>query len=333
MTIAAAPTPRPPVPQRPAALQPPRPTAPPAPRYNAQPPPKTVVPSAPRPLAITIPSTPTDPDTEALRDELTLSQMVLEDLLDRHFAYDQQEMPAQDTFASEADYLEACIQTVEEDTQLLRSIDMPSPPPKPRTRPTVSAATRSTLRAALTPAPRHNPVTFVPAAFVTKLGPHTHRGPSESPGWRHHNPAIDWATDTIDFVSPAAPPPAPPAAPGRKPSTSRHDASYQHRRHILPAFQKTCRREGRLENPPVPSPSPPPTSTPCSTPPTDNPQRSHRVPGVPTLFSEAEANRLPPHRPGDHRIQLKEGAAPSFGPLYSLSKQELEALRTGSTRT
>jgi hypothetical protein len=46
-----------------------------------------------------------------------------------------------------------------------------------------------------------------------------------------------------------------------------------------------------------------------------------------TLFSEAEANRLPPHRPGDHRIPLKEGTAPSFGPLYSLSRTELEALR------
>ena len=46
-----------------------------------------------------------------------------------------------------------------------------------------------------------------------------------------------------------------------------------------------------------------------------------------TLFSEKEANRLPPYRPGDHRIQLHEGTTPSFGPRYSLSKQELEALR------
>ena len=46
-----------------------------------------------------------------------------------------------------------------------------------------------------------------------------------------------------------------------------------------------------------------------------------------SLFSEKEANKLPPHRPGDHRIPLREGTAPSFGPLYSLSRQELEALR------
>ena len=46
-----------------------------------------------------------------------------------------------------------------------------------------------------------------------------------------------------------------------------------------------------------------------------------------SLFSEDRANELPPHRPGDHRIELKEGATPSFGPLYSLSRHELEALR------
>ena len=45
------------------------------------------------------------------------------------------------------------------------------------------------------------------------------------------------------------------------------------------------------------------------------------------LFSEEEANKLPPYQPGNHHIQLKEGTTPSFGPLYSLSKHELEALR------
>ena len=46
-----------------------------------------------------------------------------------------------------------------------------------------------------------------------------------------------------------------------------------------------------------------------------------------TLFSEVEANKLPPHRPGDHLNQLREGTAPSFGPLYSLSNQEFKALQ------
>jgi hypothetical protein len=45
------------------------------------------------------------------------------------------------------------------------------------------------------------------------------------------------------------------------------------------------------------------------------------------LFSEAEVNKLPPHRPYDHRIPLKEGFTPPFGPSYSLSWTELEALK------
>jgi hypothetical protein len=45
------------------------------------------------------------------------------------------------------------------------------------------------------------------------------------------------------------------------------------------------------------------------------------------LFKEAIANRLPPHRPYDHKIPLREGFVPPFGPLYSLSREELEALK------
>ena len=45
------------------------------------------------------------------------------------------------------------------------------------------------------------------------------------------------------------------------------------------------------------------------------------------LFQKAIAEVLPPHRPYDHKIPLKEGFVPPFGPLYSLSKPELVALR------
>jgi hypothetical protein len=45
------------------------------------------------------------------------------------------------------------------------------------------------------------------------------------------------------------------------------------------------------------------------------------------LFSEVEANKLPPHHPYDHHIPLKEGFIPLFRPIYSLSTTELEALR------
>ena len=45
------------------------------------------------------------------------------------------------------------------------------------------------------------------------------------------------------------------------------------------------------------------------------------------LFEEAVANQLPPHRNSDHTIPLKEGFQPPFGPLYWLSRFELEALK------
>jgi hypothetical protein len=45
------------------------------------------------------------------------------------------------------------------------------------------------------------------------------------------------------------------------------------------------------------------------------------------LFSEVEANKLPPHWPYNHHIPLKEGFTLPFGPIYSLSRTQLEALR------
>ena len=45
------------------------------------------------------------------------------------------------------------------------------------------------------------------------------------------------------------------------------------------------------------------------------------------LFRKVNADQLPPHRPYDHQIELQEGFMPPFGPLYSLSRPELEALQ------
>lgn len=45
------------------------------------------------------------------------------------------------------------------------------------------------------------------------------------------------------------------------------------------------------------------------------------------LLRKAVAEVLPPHRSYDHRIPLKEGFEHPFGPLYSLSRKELEALQ------
>jgi hypothetical protein len=45
------------------------------------------------------------------------------------------------------------------------------------------------------------------------------------------------------------------------------------------------------------------------------------------LFSKIEANKLPPHYPYDYYIPLKHGFTLPFGPIYSLSRTELEALQ------
>lgn len=45
------------------------------------------------------------------------------------------------------------------------------------------------------------------------------------------------------------------------------------------------------------------------------------------VFSETQAETLPPHRKGDHSIDLLEGATPPFGPMYNLSAKELAVLR------
>ena len=45
------------------------------------------------------------------------------------------------------------------------------------------------------------------------------------------------------------------------------------------------------------------------------------------LFSEKAVEKLPPHRPYDHTISVVEGKSPPYGPLYGMSRAELEALK------
>jgi hypothetical protein len=45
------------------------------------------------------------------------------------------------------------------------------------------------------------------------------------------------------------------------------------------------------------------------------------------VFSRKELERLPEHRPYDHKIVLEEGKNPTFGPLYGMSQNELKVLR------
>lgn len=54
------------------------------------------------------------------------------------------------------------------------------------------------------------------------------------------------------------------------------------------------------------------------------PQKHHRF--LPT-FNPKEADKLPPHRETDHRIELLPGKTPLAGPLYRMSQGELQVLR------
>jgi hypothetical protein len=42
------------------------------------------------------------------------------------------------------------------------------------------------------------------------------------------------------------------------------------------------------------------------------------------IFENVNADKLPPHHPYNHKIPLEDGFQPPFGPLYSLSRPELE---------
>ena len=45
------------------------------------------------------------------------------------------------------------------------------------------------------------------------------------------------------------------------------------------------------------------------------------------VFSKEKADGLPEHRPSDHRILLKPGSEPPWGPLYGMSREELLVLK------
>ena len=45
------------------------------------------------------------------------------------------------------------------------------------------------------------------------------------------------------------------------------------------------------------------------------------------VFDRKESDKLPPHRPFDCKIPLQEGKEPPYGPLYSMSRDELQVVR------
>lgn len=45
------------------------------------------------------------------------------------------------------------------------------------------------------------------------------------------------------------------------------------------------------------------------------------------VFSQTEADKLPPHRDADHRIELGPGKVPPYGPFDSMSQDDLKVLQ------
>ena len=45
------------------------------------------------------------------------------------------------------------------------------------------------------------------------------------------------------------------------------------------------------------------------------------------MFKEEAHEKLPKHQDWDHKIPIKEGKKPTYGPIYALSETELKALR------
>ena len=123
------------------------------------------------------------------------------------------------------------------------------------------------------------------------------------PWLARHNPTIDWQSGQLTFSSPFCastclfPPPSPPPPPIPTPSATPS----------LPAVLAGI-------SPSSPS-SPPP-----------HPDLFHQVPKVYhdylDVFSESQANVLPPHRKYDLDITLLPDSAPPWGPIYSMSAPE-----------
>ena len=150
------------------------------------------------------------------------------------------------------------------------------------------------------------------------------------PWLARHNPRIDWSQGTLTFASPfcsttCLSPPNPPP----------HQESTQE-----PPVEST--QEPPFPTPPshtlaaTSSPNPPssplqPTSSPLLPTPPPDPSLYDKVPkeyhDYLDVFSETQANVLPPHRKYDLEIPLQPGTAPPWGPIYPMSAPELAEMK------
>ena len=154
-----------------------------------------------------------------------------------------------------------------------------------------------------------------------------------------YNPLIDWKTHSIQFrTTPSARPVSPTPVPSQltpdstghpTPSTSTPSASAPSISLVnAAAFARACKMEGSESftlNLTQESLAARGTSV-AEDPPdlSGIPDEYHDYADV---FSKGKADTLPEHRPHDLKITLEEGTTPPLGPIYSLSKLELDTLR------
>uniref|UniRef100_A0A9Q8LHQ9 Transposon Tf2-9 polyprotein n=1 Tax=Passalora fulva TaxID=5499 RepID=A0A9Q8LHQ9_PASFU len=143
------------------------------------------------------------------------------------------------------------------------------------------------------------------------------------PWFRRHRPIIDWTSLTVSFPPevPPAPPPSPP--PQRGPEYTKifqvnaaafTTAAKQPKAQVFAASLRdidiALEKLDKKRTPTDPATKVPPWA--------------HHILHV---FDAKAADELPPHRPHDHKIELEEGAETPFGPLYSMSREELIVLK------
>ena len=155
--------------------------------------------------------------------------------------------------------------------------------------------------------------------------------------WLHnYNPLIDWRKHSIQFRTTPPTRPVSEPVPTPIPPTPQLETSEPTSPNSVPritligaaAFARACKLQGsesftlNLSAAMVSARS----STVSEEPPdlSGVPEEYHEFADV---FSKTRADILPEHRPYDLKITLEDGAVPPLGPIYSLSKLELETLR------
>lgn len=172
--------------------------------------------------------------------------------------------------------------------------------------------------------------------YVTQLG--SYPIVLGMPWLKQHNPYIDFGNHSLRFNSPYCQRHCnPPSAPSRV--TAMHTVPAKLRRHlgsrptvfenrdIHPVSLRAAAIYAQRRNVRLYAVSVEQIENLLEENPGEEPRLPKEIADFTDVFSPREAEKLPPHRPGDHHIPLKEGSELPFGPLYGMSRDELKALK------